>query len=223
MLEEKIIELKEQIVSQANNVEKMIEDCINGFLDKNSNVLKKVINEDENKINKNEIKIEKLYTDIFVRYQTEAKDLRTVLMISKMNIDLERVADQCVNIAESALYLIEKPLVKPLIDIPRMAEISKRMLIDSITSFIDEDENLAKDVCGRDEEVDILNEQIMRELITYMACETKTIERSLHLIRIAHNIEKIADLATNIAEEAVFIVNGKIIKHHKFEKEKKNL
>ena len=223
MLEEKIIELKEQIVSQANNVEKMIEDCINGFLDKNSNVLKKVINEDENKINKNEIKIEKLYTDIFVRYQTEAKDLRTVLMISKMNIDLERVADQCVNIAESALFLIEKPLVKPLIDIPRMAEISKRMLVDSITSFIDEDENLAKDVCGRDEEVDILNEQIMRELITYMACETKTIERSLHLIRIAHNIEKIADLATNIAEEAVFIVNGKIIKHHKFEKEKKNL
>ena len=84
------------------------------------------------------------------------------------------------------------------------------MLVDSITSFIDEDENLAKDVCGRDEEVDILNEQIMRELITYMGCETKTIERSLHLIRIAHNIE-----------EAVFIVSGKIIKHHRLEKEKK--
>ena len=221
MLQIKVLELKEQIVSQANNVEKMIEDCINGFLDKNSNLLKKVINEDENKINKNEIKIEKLYTDIFVRYQTEAKDLRTVLMISKMNIDLERVADQCVNIAESALFLIEKPLVKPLIDIPRMAEIAKRMLVDSITSFIDEDEELAKNVCCRDEEVDILNEQIMRELITYMGCETKTIERSLHLIRIAHNIEKIADLATNIAEEAVFIVSGKIIKHHRLEKEKK--
>ena len=221
MLKEKIIDLKEQIVSQANSVEKMIEDCINGFLKKDKDLLNKVINEDEDKINKNEVKIDKLYTDIFVRYQTEAKDLRTVLMISKMNIDLERVADQCVNIAESALFLIDKPLVKPLVDVPRMAEISKKMLIDSINSFIDEDEDLAKDVCYRDEEVDILNEQIMRELITYMACEPKTIERSLHLIRIAHNIEKIGDLATNIAEETVFIVSGKIIKHHRLEKEKK--
>ena len=220
MLEEKIIELKEQIVTQANNVEKMIDDCINGFLKKDKELLSKVINEYEVEINKNEVKIDKLYTDIFVRYQTEAKDLRTVLMISKMNIDLERVADQCVNIAESALFLIEKPLVKPLIDIPRMAEISKNMLVDSINSFIDENENLARNVCFRDEEVDILNEQIMRELITYMACEPKTIERSLHLIRVAHNIEKIADLATNIAEEAVFIVSGKIIKHHRLDKEK---
>jgi phosphate transport system protein len=221
MLKEKIIELKEHIVSQANNVEIMIVDCINGFLKKDKELLSKVINEDEIKINKNEVKIEKLYTDIFVRYQTEAKDLRTVLMISKMNIDLERVADQCVNIAESALFLIDKPSVKPIIDIPRMSEIAKNMLIDSINSFIDEDEELAKKVCLRDEEVDVLNEQILRELITYMACDPKTVERSLHLIRISHNIEKIADLATNIAEEAVFIVSGKIIKHHRLEKNSK--
>ena len=218
MLKEKIIDLKEQIVSQANNVELMIDGCINGFLNKNKELLSKVINEDENKINKNEVKIDKLYTDIFVRYQIEAKDLRTVLMISKMNIDLERVADQCVNIAESALYLIEKPNVKPIIDIPRMSEIAKNMLVDSINAFIEEDEELAKNVCLRDEEVDILNEQILRELITYMVSDAKTIERSLHLIRISHNLEKIADLATNIAEEVVFIVCGKIIKHHRLEK-----
>jgi phosphate transport system protein len=218
MLKEQIIELKKQIASQANNVEKMIDHCINGFLKNDKKLLKQVINEDENNINKNEVKIEKLYTDIFVRHQTEAKDLRTVLMISKMNIDLERVADQCVNIAESALFLIDKPLVKPLVDIPRMSEIAKNMLGDSINSFINEDENLAKNVCKRDENVDILNEQIMRELITYMSSDPKTIERSLHLIRISHNIEKIADLATNIAEEAVYVVNGKIIKHHRLEK-----
>ena len=213
MQEEKIIELKEYIIAQANNVEKMLGNTINGFLNKDKRQLEQVIDEEEKKINKTEVKIDKMYMNIFARYQTEAKELRTVLMISKMNIDLERVADHCVNIAESALELIDKPLVKPLIDIPRMSELTQRMIVDSINSFINEDVDLAQEVCERDNQVDDLKDQIIRELITYMIDDPRTIERSLNIIRIASNIEKIADLSTNIAEETVFVVNGKIIKH----------
>lgn len=215
MQEEKILELKEIIIAQANNVEKMIRNVIKGFLDQNKTILHQVINEDEQQINKNEIKIDKLYTNILARYHTEAKELRTVLMIAKMNVDLERVGDHCVNIAESALYLIDKPLVKPLIDIPRMSELACKMLTDSINAFIKEDDELARDICKRDQEIDDLNEQIIRELITYMVSDSQTIERGFHLIRLANNIEKIADLSTNIAEEAVYMVKGKVIKHHK--------
>jgi phosphate transport system protein len=221
MIHEKIIELKENIILQANDVEKMIEHCINGFTQKDKNILTKVIDTEEVRINKNEIKIDELYTSILALHHAEAKELRTILMISKMNIDLERVADQCVNFAESAIFLIEKPMVKPLVDIPRMAELAKKMLNDSINSFTNEDPSLAENVCIRDEEIDNLNEQIVRELLTYMIEDPKTIERSYHLIRIAHNIEKIADLSTNIAEEVVFIAEGRDIKHHKFNGKRK--
>jgi phosphate transport system protein len=221
MIQEKIIELKENIILQANDVEKMIEHCISGFIEKNKGTLKKVIDTEEVRINRNEIRIDEMYTSILALYHAEAKELRTILMISKMNIDLERVADQCVNFAESAIFLIDRPMVKPLVDIPRMAELAKKMLNDSINAFTNEDAKLAENVCRRDEEIDNLNEQIVRELLTYMIEDPKTIERSHHLIRIAHNIEKIADLSTNIAEEVVFIAEGKDIKHHKFNRRKK--
>jgi phosphate transport system protein len=221
MIQEKIIELKESIIQQANDVEKMIDHCLSGFVEKNKNTLKKVIDTEEVKINKNEIKIDEQYNGILALYHAEAKELRTILMISKMNIDLERVADQCVNFAESAIFLIEKPMVKPLVDIPRMAELAKRMLNDSINAFTNEDAGLAQNVCRRDEEIDNLNEQVVRELLTYMIEDPQTIERAYHLIRIAHNIEKIADLSTNIAEEVVFIAEGRDIKHHKFNVKRK--
>jgi len=220
MQQEKILELKESIISLANDVEAMLSNAIEGFLEKDEKKLKNIIDTEEKKIHKKEIKIDKLYTRILALYHAEAKDLRTILMVSKMNSDLERVADQCVNIAESALYLIDKTSVKPYIDIPRMAEITKTMLTESVNSFINEDAVLAENVCERDEEVDSLNEQIFRELLTFMISDPKTIERSMHLIRIANNIEKIADLSTNIAEETVFLVTGKIIKHNRLSKEK---
>lgn len=219
--EQKIAELKEMIILQASNIESMLTNCIDGLLNQDKEKLKNVIDIEEKKINKKEIEIDKFYTDFLALYNPEAKDLRTILMITKMNIDLERIGDHCVNIAESALYLIKKPKVKPFIDIPRMAEIAQKMIKDSIDSFLNENIDTALKVCKKDNKVDQINEQVFRELITYMISDPKTIERSLHLLRIANNIEKIADLATNICEEAIYVISGKDIKHKKLEKIKK--
>ncbi|MCX5897950.1 MAG: phosphate signaling complex protein PhoU, partial [Proteobacteria bacterium] len=158
---------------------------------------------------------DELCTSLIARYQPMAKDLRTILMVFKMNDDLERMADHAVNISESSLYLLESPSVKPLIDIPEMQAVTAQMVRDSITAFIDENAQLAKDVCARDSVIDELRDKVYRELFTVMCGNAATIERSLHLMRIARNLERIADLSTNICEDVIFMVQGKVIKHHK--------
>ena len=135
-------------------------------------------------------------------------------MILRMNNDLERIGDHAVNISQSALVLIEQPLVKPFIDIPRMAEEVKHMINDAIVSFINKDSHLAKKVCERDSVVDSLRDQIIRELITYMISDPSTIQRSLHIMNVSKNLERIADLSTNICEDVIFLVDAKVIKHH---------
>ncbi len=217
MLEEKLTELKQRIVEYSSLVEEMIEKSIKGLLKKEKELLLEVIEKDEPKANDFEIELDEFCTTLIAQYEPKAKDLRTILMILKMNNDLERVGDLSVNISESSLFLIERPLVKPLIDIPRMAQETIGMLKNSIDAFIGEDAKLAKNVCERDNIVDGLREQIIRELFTFMISDTSTIERSLQLIRISHNLERIADLSTNISEDVIFMVEGKIIKHHKDE------
>ncbi|OHD15162.1 MAG: phosphate transport system regulatory protein PhoU [Spirochaetes bacterium GWD1_27_9] len=214
MLRQKIVELKESLISQANTVEKMIEKSIKGLIDKNGDLLKEVLEVDEKLVNTLELKIDETCTNLIALYHPEAKDLRTVLMISKMTSDLERIGDCAVNISESALYLIDKPQVKPYIDLPRMADEAIKMVKDSITSFINENVELAKNVCERDNIVDDLRDQILRELITYMFSDPSTIERSLQLLRIANNLEKVGDISTNISEETIYMAKGKVIKHY---------
>ena len=134
-------------------------------------------------------------------------------MVLKINNDLERMADEAVNISESALFLIKRPEVKPLIDIPRMAKEATMMMKDSLSSFMNEDPELAESVCKRDDLVDGLRDQILRELITFMASDPQTIDRSIHLIRISRSLERIADLSTNICEDVIYMVEGRTIKH----------
>jgi len=214
MLAEKITMLKNELIEYANLVEHMIEKSIEGLIKKEKNILLEVVEKDEMKANDFELELDELCTSLIARYEPKAKDLRTILMILKMNNDLERVGDHAVNIAESNLFLIEKPPVKPLIDIPNMAQITMKMLKDSINSFINEDAKLAKNVCERDDVIDALRDQILRELITFMTSDPSTIERSLHLLRISRNLERVADLSTNICEDVIFMVQGKVIKHH---------
>jgi phosphate transport system protein len=140
-------------------------------------------------------------------------------MIMKMGNDLERMGDHAVNIAQSGTYLIERPPVKPYIDVPRMADLTVSMLKDSIIAFIDEDAGLAAAVCERDNQVDALRDQLFRELVTYMVSDSSTIERALHLTRVAGNLERVADLSTNICEDVIFMVKGEVIKHHFAEEE----
>ena len=215
MLEEKMIALRKELIEYATHVEGMIDKSITGLMRKDSTTLTEVIEKDEPKANESEIAIEELCTTMIAQYEPRAKDLRTILMVMKMNNDLERVGDHAVNIAECSLFLIERPSLKPLLDIPRMAEESVGMLKDAIEAFIKEDALLAAMVCERDNIVDNLGQQILRELITFMGADPTTIERSMRLLNIARNLERIGDLSTNISEDVIFMVEGRVIKHHK--------
>ncbi len=217
MIEGKLDELKKKLVEEAGLAEDMVKKSIEGLVEKRKEILEKVIREYEPKMNELEIELDEFCTNLIALYQPEAGNLRTILMILKINNDLERIGDLAVNISESALFLIERPLVKPLIDIPRMAEETISMLKNAVDSFINKDANLAKSVCEKDAVVDNLRDQILRELITYMSSDPSTIERSIHLIRISRCLERIADLSTNICEDVIFMVEGKVIKHHKDE------
>ncbi len=214
MLEEKLTILRKELIEYGTLVEHMIEQTITGLIKKDRVFLNDVIEKDEKKANESEITIEELCITMIAQFEPKAKDLRTILMGLKINNDLERVADHAVNIAESSLFLIERPFVKPFIDVPRMAQESIGMLKDSIDAFVKESSQLAYDVCGRDSIVDFLEEQILRELITYMASDPSTIERSMKILTIAKNLERIADLSTNISEDVIYMVDGRNIKHH---------
>lgn len=215
MLEEKMVTLRKELIEYASHVEDMINKSIAGLLKKDESLLREVIEKDEPKANEWEITIEDACTTMIAQYEPKAKDLRTILMVMKMNNDLERAGDHAVNIAEGSLFLIERPPLKPLLDIPRMAEESVGMMRDAIDAFIREDALLAAMVCERDNIVDNLGQQILRELITFMSADSATIERSMRLLNIARNLERIGDLSTNISEDVIFMVEGRVIKHHK--------
>ncbi|MBN2621508.1 phosphate signaling complex protein PhoU [candidate division WOR-3 bacterium] len=214
MIEERMNELKKKLVEYSSLAMDMVDKSVRGLVDSDEERIREVLENDEPRVNNLEIEIDDMCVTIVMKFQPKAIDLRTIIMLLKMNNDLERIGDHAVNISQSALVLLNKPLVKPLIDIPRMAEMVVGMLNNGVKSFVDDDPSLARTVCERDSEVDGLRDQILRELITHMIKDPATIERSLHLWRITQNLERIADLSTNICEEVIYLVQGRVIKHH---------
>ncbi len=212
-LDEEINKLKKMVFEMSTFVEDMIAKSVKSLKERNMIMAEEVIKSDE-KVNEIEIDIENQCIRILALYHPEAADLRTVAMIMKINNDLERIGDHAVNIAEKSIYLADKPPVKPLIDIPKMADKAIEMLRESLDSFVNKDADLAIDVCKKDDEVDLLEPQIVRELVTYMIADPKIIDRALSLIMVARNLERVADLATNIAEDTYYVASGKILKHH---------
>jgi len=219
MLEDRLKTLTEKILKMSSIAEEMVKLSVRSIVEKKMEWAEKVINELEPQVNDLEIEIDDLAIETLALYAPQAKNLRKVAMIIKMVKDLERVGDLSVNIAEFARELIPQPDVKPYIDLPRMAETALQMLDDAITAFVNEDSALGKEICIRDDIVDQLNDQIIRELITYMLSDPRTINRAILIIRVSENVERIADQATNIGEYVVYIGEGKVIKHHHFEKE----
>jgi phosphate transport system protein len=161
-----------------------------------------------------EIDIDELCMRLLALRQPVASDLRFITSAMKIASELERVGDLAVNIAEVSLELLKLTLLKPLIDIPRMASLAQGMVRDSLNAFVNRDEKLARAVCERDDVVDSLNDQIFRELLTYMMNDPTTIDRAVGLILIGRHLERIADHATNIGEDVIYLVLGKTIKHH---------
>jgi len=211
--EEEMIDLKKKISEMASIVEDMIEKSIKSLIDRNMILAKEVINSD-NEVNNMEVEIDNLCIKILALYHPEAEDLRVVTMIMKINNDLERIGDHAVNIAKMSIPLSEQPPIKPLVDIPKMADKAIEMLKESLDSFMKLDSEMAVQVCVKDDEVDALEPQIVRELMTYVMSDAQLIDRALRLIFIARHLERVADLATNIAEDAYYIATGKVLKHH---------
>lgn len=222
MVSNKIVELKEIVVSQSARVEKMLNNCMKGLNDGDSDALNKVIDKYERKLNKKEIQIDEIITGTIALFHPEAKDLRYVLMMARMNYDIERMGDLCVEIAESASFVIKKKDFKSYADLMRMFSNAVNLLQESIRAFIDEDLPLALAICRKDDEIEVLCNQIFTDLLAKMQLDAKIIESAWHIINISNAVVKIASLAVNIAEETVYIVEGRIIKQERLKGGLKN-
>jgi phosphate transport system protein len=196
----------------------MVEDQIHkanrSLVDRDSQ-LAQVIIERDSEVNRLDVEIDELCIRLLALHQPAARDLRFITTGLKITTDLERIGDMAVNICERALELNQEPLLKPYIDIPRMARIAQRMIRESLDAFVREDTELALKVCKDDEEVDQLNSQIFREVVTFMISDPQTINRAIKISSVSKYIERIADHATNIAEMVIFMVKGKSIRHLK--------
>ncbi len=216
-LEGKIAELKQQLFTMAGIVEEMVGNSVKALVNKDPALAEQVIGPDEDRVNRLEIENEDAAINLVALYQPEASNLRTLVMVIKINNDLERLGDHAVNIAEAAQFLMTKPAVKPLVDIPKMAEHAIAMLKDALDAFTRADAELARSVCARDTVVDELNDTVKRDLAKVMNANGATIDRALKLMMVSLNLERIADLATNVAEDVIYIVTGQVIKHGKGE------
>jgi phosphate transport system protein len=167
----------------------------------------------EAQVNRLHIDIDEACLEIIALRQPAGDDLRFVTAAMKINTDMERIGDQAINILENTESLLAVPPLKPLIDIPRMAEISQEMLKDALDAFVTGDVDLAQRTIERDDTVDHLKDQVFLELLTYMMADTTTIPRAMDLILVSRHLERIADHATNICEDVIFMVKGKDVRH----------
>ena len=211
--DEELKHLKQKLLHMADTAQEMIGLSVKSLAERKKEHADQVFQLEET-VNRTEIEIEDAVLKLLALRQPAAGDLRLLTSVLKINNDLERVADQAVNISESAIDLLNSPPLKPLIDIPHMAFLAQKMIKNSLDAFVNQDPKLAQEVCKDDDEVDRINEQVFRELLTYMMEDPKSITRAVDLILISRNIERIADHATNISEDVIFIVQGKNIKHH---------
>jgi phosphate transport system protein len=211
--DEELGALNEKLLHMARLAEESVALAVKSLKDRDDTLAQDVLKR-ETMVNLLEIEIDELCMRLLALRQPVASDLRFITSAMKIGSELERVGDLAVNIAEVSIELLKQPPLKPLIDIPRMASLAQGMVRDALNAFVNRDEKLARSVCKRDDEVDYLNDQIFRELLTYMMNDQSTINRSVGLILIGRHLERIADHATNIGEDVIYLVRGKTIKHH---------
>lgn len=211
--EEDLDVLKQKLLSMAAKAEVMIHNSVQALVKRTSSLMDD-IPELESQVNKLQLEIDDRAFKFLALRQPMAHDLRFVIAAMKISSDLERIADQSINITENNKILLQFPELKPLIDIPRMAVISKQMVRDALDAFVEGDAAKARSIVLRDDEVDALKNQVFREVLTYMISDPKTIQVGMQLILVSRHLERIADHATNIAEDVVYMVEAKDIRHH---------
>ena len=211
MFNDELIDLRDNLMNMSQLVRSSLGQAIQSLIDKDRQLAQQVIDNDD-RVDRMELDIEEQCLQLIALKHPVSKKLRVITCAMKAISDLERVGDRAANIAGASQYLSSKPMVKPLIDIPRMAEITQNMLQDSLDAYLKGDVVLAKTVWEKDKMVDQLNQQIFRELLTFMLEDPHTISRAIHLIFISDNLERIGDHAGNLAERVVYIVDGQRIK-----------
>ncbi|MRR09613.1 phosphate signaling complex protein PhoU [bacterium] len=210
--DKELLQLKDKLLLMAARTEALINQAVEALVRKDAAKARDIFRLDK-EIDGMEVEIEEQAIALIALHQPAAGDLRFLIGAIKINNDLERIGDHGVNIAESALRLADQPDLKPLIDIPRMATLATGMLKDSLDGFVSGQPEKARAVCGRDDQVDDLKDQIFRELLTYMMERPDSITRAMDLILVSRNLERIADLSTNISEETIYIAEARVIKH----------
>jgi phosphate transport system protein len=211
-LEQELEGIKSRIFEMADYAIEAIARSIKSLKEADQDLARRVL-EDDMHLDSLEVEIDNECIKILVTKQPAAVHLRLVLAMLKINTDLERIGDLATNIANEEINLAGRPTLKPLIDIPRMADICIQMLRDALAAFTERDADKARAVIARDREIDMLNIQVYRELFTFMAEDNRTISSALGLIMVAKALERIGDHITNIAERAVYYIEGIDIRH----------
>ncbi|HEY4740548.1 MAG: phosphate signaling complex protein PhoU [Candidatus Acidiferrales bacterium] len=210
--EQDLEELKQRLLWMGSLSERAVHQAVQAVLDVEEHMAESVL-EEENAINEMQIEVDERVTRLLAQQHLVAVDLRFILAVSRINNDLERIGDQAVNIAQSALRILRHPQVKPYVDLPRMSEIAEGMVRDSLNALVRGDLDLARSVLARDDQVDLLRDQMFRELLTYMMENSAVVFPAFELILVAKNLERIGDHATNIAEDVIYIVAGRDVRH----------
>jgi phosphate transport system protein len=212
--QEELEQLKTRLLEMGGLAEERVRLAVKGLVDRDHDLIDEVLIGGDEPVNKLHIEIDNRCFKLLALYQPMAADLRTIVAAVKINTDLERVGDLAVNIAEAARRYASHPPVKKLIDIPQMATIAQSMLRDALDAFVRHDLDLAQRVLNEDDRLDALKTQIFRELLTYMLQDPHTIEPALDLILVSRHLERIGDHATNVAEDVIFIVSARDVRHH---------
>jgi phosphate transport system protein len=210
--------LKEQLLRMGGRAEAIVLKAVEA-LRRRDEVLAREVFADDRQVDQLELDIDARCVGLLALQQPMAGDLRFITAALKISNDLERVGDHAVNIAGSATRLAREPELQPLVDITQMAEKSSAMLHEALDAFVRRDSDAARRLCLRDDEVDQLNRQVFRDLLAFIREDPATAPRAMELILVARNLERVADLATNVAEEVVFIAEARVIKHHAEERQ----
>ncbi len=211
--QDELDQLKARLLEMGGLAEDRLRLAVRGLTERDLATVDKALAGDA-AINQLHIEIDARCFKLLALHQPMAVDLRMIVSAVKINTDLERVGDLAVNIAEAAARYLEHPPVKELIDIPRMADIAQEMLRDALDAYVRRDLTLARDVLDRDDELDQLKTKVFRDLLTHMLRNQSTIEASIDLILISRHLERVGDHATNVAEDVIFMVSAKDVRHH---------
>ncbi len=211
-LDEKIQELLERLLLMGRHAESMLQMALRVLVERNESLSPEVFNK-EKEVNDLQIEIDDRAVKLTALQQPVGTDVRFLFMASRIATELERIGDQAVNIVQNAEYALKAPPLKPLVDLPVMGEIAERMVRNSLDALVAKDCDLANTVLKEERQVNAHRDQIFRVLLTYMMADPGTIERALALILISRNLERVGDLATNIAEEVIYLVEGREVRH----------